>query len=115
VCKTDKLVCEPGYRVRLAAARRVLDEVPLAGAALSSVDEQLADDIELVVARKDLVALHPAGLRVLPPDDLGVILEDVGQAGRREDALPEKVGFEAFGIRRIASAVVPPLIEGQKP
>jgi hypothetical protein len=41
--------------------------------------QQPPDDIELVVPRKDLIAFHPAGLRVLPLDDLRVVFEDVGE------------------------------------
>ena len=44
------------------------------------VGEQLAHDVELVVAREDLLRRLLAGLRVLLLDDLGVVLEDVGQA-----------------------------------
>ncbi len=78
--EADQLVGEPGDRVRLAAAGRVLDQVALPGAVRRGVGEQLPHHVELVVAREDLDALLLAGLLVLRLDDLGVVLEDVGQA-----------------------------------
>ena len=44
------------------------------------VGQELPHHVELVVAREDLHALLPAGLGVLLLHDLGVVLEDVGQA-----------------------------------
>ena len=78
--QADQLVRQPGDRVALAAAGRVLDQVAPARAVLGRVGQELAHHVELVVAREDLVALLLAGLLVLALDDLGVVLEDVGQA-----------------------------------
>ena len=78
--QADELVRQPGDRVGLAAARRVLDQVALPGAVRRRVGQQLAHHVELVVAREDLRLLLLAGLLVLLLDDLGVVLEDVGQA-----------------------------------
>src|SRR5215210_88301 len=113
--EANELVREPRYRVRLTAAGGVLEKVPLARTVLSGVSEQLPDDIQLMIAREDLIALHVAGPRVLPFDDLSVILKDIRQPRRREHALPEEVRLEPCGIGRIAGAVVPALIERQKP
>src|SRR6185503_3006589 len=110
--KTNELVGKPRYRVRFTAAGRVLDKVPLPCAVRSGVSEELPDDIQLMIARKDLIAFYATGPWVLPFDDLGVIFEDIRQSGRREDALPEEVRLEAGWIGRIACAVVPALIEG---
>ena len=65
--EADELVREPGDGVRLAAARRVLDQVALARAVRGRVGQELPHHVELVVAREDLLALLPAGLLVLRP------------------------------------------------
>ena len=106
---------EPRDGVGLAAPGRVLDQVAPARAVLASVGQELANHIELVEARPDLGRLLLAGLLVLGLDDLGVVLEDVGQAIARQDALPQVVGHEAVRVRRVPRAVIPALIEGQEP
>ena len=111
----DELVRQPGDRVGLAAARRVLDQVAPAGAVRLCVGEQLAHDVELVVARPDLRRLLLAGLLVLRLDDLRVVLEDVRQAVAREESLPQVVGLEPVRVRRVPGAVVPALVERQEP
>ena len=58
----DELVREPGDGVRLAAARRVLDQVALARAVGAHIGQGLPHHAELVVARQDLLALLLAGL-----------------------------------------------------
>ncbi|MDC4222966.1 MAG: hypothetical protein MPW15_01630 [Candidatus Manganitrophus sp.] len=58
----------------------MLDQIAPAGAVLSRVGQQPAHHVELVEAREDLERFLPAGLRVLLFDDLGVVLQDVGQA-----------------------------------
>ena len=78
----DELVGEPGDRVRLAAARRMLDQIPLAGAVGLRIGEEPAHHVELVIAREDLHGLLLAGLLVLRLDDLRVVLEDLRQARR---------------------------------
>src|SRR5690606_13871935 len=62
--QSNELVREPGNRVRLAAAGRVLDQIPPAGTIRLPVGEQPAHDVELVVARPDLHRLLLAGLFV---------------------------------------------------
>ena len=53
------------------------------------------------------------GLLVLALDDLRVVLEDVGEARRRQDLLPEVVGLEPVRVRRVAGAVVPARLNGR--
>jgi hypothetical protein len=51
----DELVRQPGDGVALAAAGRVLDQVPLLPDARGGVGQQLAHHVELVVAGEDLL------------------------------------------------------------
>jgi hypothetical protein len=101
----DELVSEPSDRVRLAAAGRMLDEIPFSRAVLSGAGEQPPHHVKLVIAREHLFALQLARLRVLAFNDLGIVFEDVGQPQRREDASPQVVRLEAGRIRRISRAV----------
>jgi hypothetical protein len=71
---------EPGDRVRLAAARRVLDQVPLPCTVFAHIRQRLPDQAQLMVARPDLPALLSPGAWILLLDDLRVVLQDVGQA-----------------------------------
>src|SRR6266536_4963467 len=93
----------------------MLDKVALADPKRLAVVEKLADDIKLVIAREDLLARLLAGLRVLLHHDLCVVFQDVRQAGWRKDALPQVVGLETLGIRRIAGAVLVALVKRQEP
>ena len=58
----------------------MLDQDPAAGSLRLGVGEQLADHIELMKSREQLVTLYLAGFRILPFNDLGVVLDDVGEA-----------------------------------
>ena len=60
----DQLMRQPGDRVALAAARRVLDQVAPARAVLADIGKQPAHHVELVVARPDLGPLLLARLLV---------------------------------------------------
>ncbi|MEX1116118.1 MAG: hypothetical protein WEB53_12770 [Akkermansiaceae bacterium] len=66
-------------------------------------------------ARKNLRQFLLPGLGVLDLDDLCVVLQDGCQACERERFLPQIVGFQAVGIRRITCAIVPALVEGEEP
>ena len=111
----DHLVGEPGNRVALARSRRMLDQVALACAGSLHVRQQLANHVELVETREDLLrGLLPAFVVPLL-DHLGVVFEDVRQVPPGQNLLPEVAGLEAGGIRRIAPTVVPTLVEGQEP
>ena len=46
---------------------------------------------------------------------LSVVLDYVRQPVAGEHPLPQVVGLEAVGVRRVAGAVVPALVEGQEP
>ena len=111
----DQLVGQPGDRVGLAAAGRVLDEVAFADAGGGDVGQQLAHDVELVVARPDLAVAFLAALSALEFDALGVVFDDVGEAVAGERLFPEVVGLEPVGVGRVAGAVVPAAVEGQEP
>lgn len=60
----------------------MLDQVSVPGAVRPCIGQQAADNVELMVSRKDLVAFDPAGLAVLAVDDLGVVFDDVREALR---------------------------------
>ena len=79
------------------------------------VGEKFSDDVELVVAREDLARGFLAGARVFGDDDLGVVLDDVGQARRSEGLPPQVVGLQSVRVGRVAGAVVPALVEGEEP
>ena len=68
-----------------------------------------------MVARPDLGPGFAAGFLVLCGENLGVVLQNVGQAFTGENLSPHVIGFQTIGIWWIARAVVPPLVEGQKP
>ena len=110
-----ELVGQPGNGVGLAAASRVLDQVPAADSFAGHVIKQPSHHVELVVAGPYLLPLPVAGLVVPRLQKLGVVLDDVGEPAAGEDLLPQVVGLEAVRVRRIAGAVVPPPVEGQEP
>ena len=111
----DQLVGQPRDGVRLAAARRVLNQILRADSLGGCVVQELAHHVQLVVAGPYLLPLLASRLVVLRLHDLSVVLDDVGEPLAGEDLLPQVVGLEAVGVRRIACPVVPPLVEGQEP
>ena len=82
----------------------MLDEVSLSGALGRDVAEKLAHRLQLVVPGPDL----------LLPDLLGVVLDNVCEALRRQGLLPEVIGPEALGVGRVAGAPVMALVKGQE-
>ena len=58
----------------------MLDEIPRARTMRRYMGQNLMHHVELVVARKHLLALLPPGLAILLLDDLGVVFENVRQA-----------------------------------
>src|SRR2546421_509051 len=80
VLQPDELVGEPRDGVALAAARRVLDEVPVAHSAYASIRQKLAHDVELVEPREDLFLLLLSRPFVLLLHNLRVVLKDVSQS-----------------------------------
>ncbi len=59
--QSDKLMSEPGDRIALAAACGMLYEVAAPSSASTRIAEEFSHDIELVVARKDLLPLLTPG------------------------------------------------------
>ena len=91
-----ELVGQPGNGEALAAARRVLDQVALAGAVVARVAHQPAHAVELLVARKDQVALPGlAPAVVLRLDLVDELADEVEQAVPGPDLLPQVIGGKA--------------------
>ena len=114
--ETDQLMGQPSDGVRLAAPGRVLDQVAFPGAMPAGVRQQPPHYVELVVSRPDLHFLGLLGpLVLLDADDLGVVLQNVGQAVTSENVGPQIGCLEAVRIRRVPSAVLPTSVERQEP
>ncbi|GEM_PF-2160573 len=62
---------------------------------------------QLVITRKNLLALFLAGLCVFLFDNLGIVFENVGEARRGEQGFPQVIGLHAVWIGRVARAIVP--------
>ena len=110
----DQLVRKPCDGVALAAAGRVLDQVAPAHAMFFGVFQQPADHVELMVAGPDLRPSPAACLLVPLFHQLGVVLEDVGQALAGQHLAPQIVGLDPARVGRIAGAVVPASVERQE-
>ncbi len=82
----------------------MLDEIAPPHAPLLNVGQQLPYHVELVVARKDLLALLLAGPLVLFLDDLGIVLQDVGQSLAGEDLFPQVIGLEPARVGTMPKA-----------
>ena len=115
VADPHQLVGQPGDGVRFTGAGGLLDQVALANTIILHVSEDLPDHAELVVAGENLNQLLLAGLRVLHLHDLGVVLQDVGEACRGEHLLPQVVGLQSVRVGWITRAIVPALVEGEEP
>ena len=111
----DQLVGQPCDRKALPAARRVLDQITLPRAAGSRVGQELAHRVDLVIARPDLDSPLLPCLGVLRFHDLGVVLQDVGQAPAGQHLAPQVVRPQAVGVGRVSRTVVPTPVEGQEP
>ena len=110
-----ELMHKPRNRIGLPAPGGMLYEIPLPDAAPLHVGEQLLHRVQLVVARKYLLDGLFLRLLVRLLHHLRIVLDDAGELPLREDVLPEVVRHDAVGIRRIARAVLPPLVERQEP
>ena len=109
------LVAEPGDRVAFAAAGGMLPQVAAAGAVGSHISQQRAHHIELVVAGKNLLVGFATIAAILLFHHLGVVLQDVGEAGGGKDPLPEVGRGQAGGVGWVAGAAAgAALVEGQK-
>ncbi len=111
----DQLVGKPGDGVGLAAACRVLNQIPGADSPTGRIGQEPAHHVQLVVAGPYLLAPLAPRFLVLRHHDLGVVLDDVNEPFAGENLVPQVVGLEAVGVRRMARAVVPPPVEGQEP
>ena len=111
----NQLVSEPGDGVALAAARRVLDQVPFTVAVRAGVGKKFAHGIELVVTRPDLHPFCLTGLLIPGRNNLGVVFQDVGEASSSQHLPPQVVGLETVRVWRVAGAVVRAAVERQKP
>src|SRR5712664_1635568 len=106
---------EPGDREALAAAGGVLDQIALTCSVASSVGDQLAHGIELLVAGKDEETL--AGLAapvILLLDLVDELADEVEHAVASPDVLPEVARGVAFLGRRDGRVPGPaeaPLVE----
>ena len=78
----------------------MLDQIAFPDAAGPGVGQQLADHVQLVEAGKDLSPLL-SSLGVLLLDDLGVILQDVGQLAFGQHVLPQVVRRDAVRVGRL--------------
>ena len=77
--EVNELVRQPGDGVRFSATRRMLDKIAMANALFGACGKQLPDNVKLMVARKDLLALLPTGFWVLALYDLSIVLNNVGE------------------------------------
>src|SRR5665213_1084531 len=93
----------------------MLDHVSLAGTVGLDSSQRFAYDSKLMVARKNLREPLLTGSLVFDFNDLGIILEDIGQSGRSQNLFPKVVGFEAVRIGWVTCAVIITFIEWQKP
>ena len=90
----------------------MLDEVGLSGAVGFGVGEELADDIELVVAGEVEGFLGEGGAIAAGEDDK--VFDDVGEAGAGEEVFPEVGGAVSGGVGGIAFAEVVAFVEGEE-
>ena len=111
----DQLMGQPGDRIALSAARRMLDQVPFSRPMRTGVPQEPAHHVELLVSRPDLDSLLLPGLRVPGRHHLGVVLQNPGQACPGEDLAPQVVRPEAVRVGRIAGPAHPAAVEGQEP
>lgn len=93
----------------------MLYKVAPSGSAHTRIAEKFSYDVELVVTRKDLLQhLAPCSL-ILFFDDLGVVLDDVGQSFTGEAIAPQIVSLDARRVGRIARPIVVSLVEWKEP
>ncbi len=109
----DQLVGQPSDRKALAAARRVLDQVTLPRPAGSRVGQELAHRVDLVIARPDLDSPLLPRLGVLRFHDLGVVLQDVGQAPAGQHLAPQVVDRRPLGLGGFPAPSFQPRLKGR--
>ncbi len=110
-----RLVRQPGDGIALARTGAVLDQVALPRACLARSLHQTTHRIQLVVARKDDLALAGlASLVVLALQLVDELLDQVEHAVARPCLLPQIGRGVALPGRWIASAAIATLVEWQK-
>ena len=90
----------------------MLDQVALACPGGFRICQKLTNHIKLVETWKNLFQGLLTAFVVSLLDHLGVVFEDVCQVPLGQDLFPEVIGLEAMGVRWIAGATVPALVEG---
>src|SRR5690348_9036877 len=93
----------------------MLNEITFARATDGYFRKCLSHYLQLVVTRKNLLALFLSGLAIFLFYDLRVILQNVRQAARRKNALPKIICFKSVGVGWISCSIIPALIERKKP
>jgi hypothetical protein len=104
-----QLMSEPGDEVALAAAGRVLDQVPAADTLLRHVVQCLPHDVHRVKSREHLHQLLLAGLWMLDLDDPGVVLQDVRQPRGSEDLFPQVTRRRSNGLTGMGDTGLEPV------
>src|SRR5262245_40037262 len=77
--ESDELVCEPGNGVGFSAAGGMLHQVLSSDTSLAYVREEFPDDVKLMIAWEDLLALFASRFLILDLDDLRIVLNDVSE------------------------------------
>ena len=111
----DELMGQPGDGIALAAAGRVLDQIPSPCPVLLTIRQESAHHVPLVIPGPDLDTIAPARFPRFRRHHLGVVLQDIGHALPAEDVAPKVVCLEPIRVGRVAAAAVPTLVERQKP
>ena len=93
----------------------MLNQIPLAYAALPHIGQGKAHYAQLVVTREHLVALYLARLGVFDLHNLRVVFQNVGQPGRGQQFAPQVVGLQTQRVGRVTRAIVVTLVQRQKP
>ena len=87
----------------------MLDEISVPDAMVASVGDELADDVELVVAREEQRALFEFIFGGTA--EAHEVFDDVGNAGAAQDFFPKVAGFVTIEVGRVTGAVVVPLVK----
>jgi hypothetical protein len=103
-------VRQPSDRVRLARARRMLDQVAMPGAVLARVRLELQHRVPLMQPGEDQLD-RPAALVLLDVNEAG---QDVEPRVALPDPLPQICGPVAVGVGRVAGAEVVAEVEGKE-
>ena len=109
--KPDQLVCQTSDGITFPASGRMLDQVALVHTMLGCMHQQASHHVDLVVAGPDLFSGLHSRLFVTELNQLGIVLEKVGQAFPGQYLAPPVVGLESIRIGRISGTIVPAMID----